>query len=320
MRRLILALTLLATTAAFAETDTIRRGFNVAPGGTLRLEAGTGNVKIVSGGNGVAVEIVRKARGRRALAQMRDHKIDVHQDGNDVIIDGDLDDRDWGFHWWSDDEYEVQWNVRVPSRYNVDVRTSGGSIDLADIGGTVEARTSGGSITTGRLGGSANLKTSGGGIRIGGASGELVAHTSGGSIEVGDTTASVDVRTSGGSIKIARTGGDVVAHTSGGSIRIEDAYGSVDATTSGGSIHARLSKQPTASSRLSTSGGGVTVLLAHGIGVELDARSSGGGVHTDLPITVNGTLDDNSVRGRIGAGGPKLVVRSSGGGITVRGM
>jgi len=44
---------------------------------------------------------------------------------------------------------------------------------------------------------------------------------------------------------------------------------------------------------LSTSGGGVTVELAPSIGVELDAHASGGGVHSDMPMTIQGTHDDD---------------------------
>lgn len=317
---LALAAALFMTNAAMAADDTIRKGFNVAEGGTLRLEADIGDITIVTGGNGVAIEVIRKARGRRGEERLREHKIDFRQSGNDVVINDDFDDDNWnGWLRWSDD-YDVQWNIRVPSRYNVEVKTSGGGIDLADIGGTVDARTSGGGIKTGKLSGDATLKTSGGSIRVGGASGELIAHTSGGSIEIGDTTGAVEAKTSGGSITLARVGGKVLARTSGGGIRVEDAMGSVDASTSGGSITARLSRQPQGDSRLATSGGSVTVNIAGGMNLELDARSSGGGVTSDLPILVQGSQDENALRGRIGNGGPKLVLRSSGGGIRVRGL
>lgn len=318
---LALAATLFVTTAAFAADDTIRKGFNVADGGTLRLDADIGDITIVSGGNGVAVEVIRKARGRKGEERLREHKIDFRQSGNDVIIDSDFDGDDNWTSWlrWSDD-YDVQWNIRIPSRYNLEVKTSGGGIDLADIGGTVDARTSGGGIKTGKLSGDSTLKTSGGSIRVGSATGELNAHTSGGSIEIGDTTGAVEAKTSGGSITLARVGGKVLARTSGGGIRVEDAMGSVDASTSGGSITARLSRQPQGDSRLSTSGGSVVVNIAGGMNLELDARSSGGGVTSDVPITVQGSQDDNALRGRIGSGGPKLVLRSSGGGIRVRGL
>jgi hypothetical protein len=326
MRRLQILPLALVTVLSLAATplaadDTIRKGFNVGDGGTLRLDASIGDVTIVTGGKGVAVEIIRKAHGRRGEERLREHKIELEQNGNDVVIDGDNDDDSRWHSWFSfSDDYEVQWNIRVPSHYNVDVRTSGGSIDLGDIGGTADARTSGGGIKAGKLAGKSNLKTSGGSIRIAGATSEVVAHTSGGGIEVGDTTGDIEVKTSGGSITLARVGGSVLARTSGGGIRVEDAMGAVDASTSGGSISARMSRQPRGDSRLSTSGGSVTVSIAGGVGVELDAQASGGGVTSDLPVTVQGTQDDDSLRGRIGSGGPKLVLRSSGGGIRVKGL
>jgi hypothetical protein len=318
MRRLIpLALILCFATSAFAAENVIRRGFKVSEGGTLRLNAEVGSIKIVTGGTGVGLEITREADGRRGEERLAEHKIAFRQEGNDVIIEDDLPGRDkWRWTWNND--YEVQWNIRIPARYNVDIHTSGGSIELADIGGTVDADTSGGSISTGRLGGDAKLNTSGGSIRIGGANGTVEASTSGGSIEIGETTGRVDARSSGGSIKIARSGGEVIAKTSGGGIRIEGAAGRVDADTSGGSIYASLTRQPTADSSLTTSGGNVTIVLSPGIGADLDAKASGGSVSSDVAITVQGTMDDDELRGKINGGGPKLVVRASGGGVRVR--
>ena len=316
MRRLfVFALALVIAGSTQAAEDVIKRGFTVAKGGTLRLDGAIGNIKIVTGGTGVAVEITRKAHGRNAAQIMRDHKITLEQRGNDVVIDSDYHDR---WHWFSFDDYDLQWNIRVPDRYNLDVATSGGWIEVDDIDGTVLARTSGGSIRTGKLGGESTLKTSGGSITVAGGSGRIEAHTSGGSISIGETTGPVEAKTSGGSITLARVEGDVLARTSGGGIKIEDAMGSVDASTSGGSITAQLSRQPKGDSRMSTSGGGVTVTLAPAIAVDLDARASGGGVHTDVPITIMGTQDDDAIQGEINGGGPKLVLRTSGGGIRVK--
>ena len=319
MRRLItLALVLCLATTAFAADDVLRKGFNVSEGGTLRLDADLGRIKVVSGGSGVAVEITRSAEGGRAAEFLAAHEISFRQEGNDVIIEDELANR---FHRWTrNDRYDVQWNIRVPARYNLDLGTSGGGIELADIGGTVDARTSGGSITTGQLGGNALLKTSGGSIRIEGANGTVDARTSGGSIEIGETTGRVEARTSGGSIRLARSGGDVIAKTSGGGVRIEGAAGSVDASTSGGSIYAALTRQPAGESSLTTSGGGVTVVLSGGVGVELDARTTGGSVVSEIPISVQGKIDNDELRGTVNGGGPRLNVRASGGGIRIRGQ
>ena len=99
---------------------------------------------------------------------------------------------------------------------------------------------------------------------------------------------------------------------------IEEAQGTVDAQTSGGSIRARLANQPRADSRLSTSGGGITISIAPNVSVDLDARTSGGDVDTDVPVTLLGRQSESSLEGKINGGGPKLVLRSSGGSIKLR--
>jgi DUF4097 and DUF4098 domain-containing protein YvlB len=92
----------------------------------------------------------------------------------------------------------------------------------------------------------------------------------------------------------------------------------VDAQTSGGSIRARLAQQPHNDSRLSTSGGSITVAIAPSVAVDLDAHTSGGGVDTDIPVTLLGRQSESSMEGKINGGGPKLVLRSSGGGIRIQ--
>ncbi|HVR39127.1 MAG TPA: DUF4097 family beta strand repeat-containing protein [Thermoanaerobaculia bacterium] len=324
MRRLVSITTLLLLAAVAAQAsvdDVIRKGFNVNAGGRLTLDASFGDVKVVTGGNGVAIEIVRRARTAdksEAAEIFKDHEITFDQNGNDVFIKSRYDHPNRWFHW--NDSLSVQWNIRVPKNYSVDLRTSGGDVHLTDVSGEVEVRTSGGDIDAGRITGPADLRTSGGDIDVMSASGNVNAHTSGGDIKVGDTTGSVEVKTSGGSIELARVSGDVNARTSGGGIRIEEARGRVDASTSGGSITARFAQQPAGDSRLSTSGGSVTVFLAANVGADLDAHSSGGGVRSDLPITIVGSQERDSLEGKINGGGPRLVLRTSGGGISVQRM
>lgn len=325
MRRLVVPTLSLVFALGLTADDVIRKGFTVADGGTLQLDGGIGNIRIVTGGTGVAIEVTRVAEGKRAERRLAEHKITFEQRGNDVHINSDYDGngrdrRRWSVFGDHDDDYEVQWNIRVPDRYNVDVFTAGGKIEVDDIQGTVHAKTSGGNIKTGQLGGASKLNTSGGSIAVAGASGPVDANTSGGNITIGDTNGSVEADTSGGSITLARITGEVRAHSSGGSIRIADALGTVDASTSGGSITARISQQPRGDSELSTSGGGVTVTLAPAVRVDLDARASGGGVRSDIPVTVQGTQGEDSLRGKVNGGGPKLVLRTSGGGIRVKGL
>ena len=51
---------------------------------------------------------------------------------------------------------------------------------------------------------------------------------------------------------------------------------------------------------------------------DLDAETSGGGVTCDLPVTVQGKMEHDHLKGQVNGGGPLVVLRSSGGGIHVR--
>lgn len=65
-----------------------------------------------------------------------------------------------------------------------------------------------------------------------------------------------------------------------------------------------------------TSGGGITVYLADGIGVDLDASSSGGRVDSDFAVDAE-TKTKSTLVGRINGGGPQLHLRNSGGGVQI---
>jgi hypothetical protein len=291
----LVALMVAAATQA-AVHDTVRRTFNVAEGGTLTLETDLGDVLITGGGGtGVTVEIARDAKANDVF---RDHELTFDQKGNDVSIRSRYSSRDFGWFRWTS-PLALRYTIRVPARYNLNVRTSGGEVEVRDIGGTVDCRTSGGDLRFGRI------------------DGAVVARSSGGSVEI-DSATSIDVKTSGGSIDIRHATGDILAKTSGGGIEIGGAGGAIDAVTSGGSIEAVFDRQPRTESRLSTSGGGVTVTIARSVAFNLDAHTSGGGISSDVPVTVSGTQNEESLVGKINGGGPRLVVRTSGGGIRMK--
>lgn len=309
----ILTLAIIGTANAASTEGTIRKGFNVAEGGTLKLDADVGDIKIVSGGSGVAVEIVRSARD---AAELQRNEITFDQQGNDVIIHSRYEQAHRWFSNWNN-ELRIRYNIRVPARYNVDLSTSGGDIDVSNLGGEAKVHTSGGDIKLASISGAVDAHTSGGDIHVDSTNGPTLLRTSGGDIEVGRANGRVDAKTSGGSIDIDYAASTVSARSSGGSIRIKDALDAVDASTSGGSIHARISRQPRGDTRLTTSGGDVVVEVPANIGAWLDAHVSGGEIDSDVPVTVQGKRDDESLVGTIGGGGPNLVLRSSGGGIRI---
>ena len=62
----------------------------------------------------------------------------------------------------------------------------------------------------------------------------------------------------------------------------------------------------------------MTVELASDLRFDVDAKTSGGQVRTDLPLSVRGTVSKTKVQGELNGGGPKLVLRTSGGSIRIK--
>ena len=292
-RTLSIGLLFVAAAAQAAVESPIQRKFNVAPGGTLYLETDVGDVRINTGSGGVNVDIKRRARTDEI---MQDFDVTFEQSGNDVTVRAKYDRPSSKWFNWSND-LDADFVITVPATYNLQIKTSGGDLRIANLTGQVRARTSGGSIDLGNIDGTVDARTSGGDVSLAGASGRA------------------DLRTSGGSIEVGRVTGDLSAHTSGGGIKIDEAGGAIDAVTSGGSIRARLAQQPRGDSRLSTSGGSIYLSVPANAAVDLDARTSGGDVETDVPVTVLGMKSDSTLQGKINGGGPRLTLRSSGGGI-----
>jgi hypothetical protein len=318
---ILTALLAIAAVASAHTNSNIDRTFTVADGGRLVIDADRGDVEITPGASGrVEIHLIRVIRsGSKSESEeiLKRFEVQFSQEQTAVSVklryhDGALN----FFHWM--DVADVRFVVRVPRRFNLDVHTSGGAIDVGELQGTVKGRTSGGAIKLGQIDGTVDIDTSGGAIDVAGATSRLTAHTSGGGIRIGSAGADVEARSSGGSIAINHAVGSVLARTSGGGIQIEGAGGPIDATTSGGSVSVRLTSQPRGETRLTTSGGGISLALAADASAEVDAHASGGDIDSEIALTVSGSQERSSLRGSINRGGPRLLLRTSGGDIRLK--
>jgi DUF4097 and DUF4098 domain-containing protein YvlB len=307
------ALLLAAASNSYAATAPLHRTFKVADGGSLKVDADFGSIRVMPGASGsVTVDIKRVGNED----ELKAYAVTFDQQANTVTIKSDYSRPSHWFNWSS--SLDVEYTVTVPSRFNVDLVTSGGDIKVGDLQGTASVKTSGGELDLGRISGNVIARTSGGDATIAAAGGMLDVKTSGGSISIGNAAQNVEARTSGGSIEVKHSSGDLNLHTSGGSISVDEALGSVQAVTSGGSINARLARQPRSDSRFSTSGGSVTVAFAPSVAVDIDAKTSGGDVDSSIPLTVLGTQSEGALAGKINGGGPLVTLRASGGDIRLK--
>ena len=285
--------------------DRVTKAFQVASGGTLTLESDIGSVTIEgTNTDSVEIEILRQVKTnkqKKAEEILEDFDIQFTQIGNDISIEAKYKKRGpRGFWNRMGNILRVKFIITVPSEYNVDLNTKGGSISVQGLRGEVLSKTSGGSLKFDNI------------------EGDITGKTSGGSISIGKVTGSSNINTSGGSIHIALADGPVDAHTSGGSITVDEVMGTIKAHTSGGSVNAHISKQPDSNCRLTTSGGSITVHLSADLGLDVNAKTNGGRVNTDFPVAISGEVSKRSMQAQMNGGGPELYLRTSGGSIYLK--
>ena len=279
--------------------------------GAIRIET--------SNDSKVRIEVLRELkRGSRKEAEeiFQAHTIEMSQAGETVQVtaqnkkNGGLFGRD-PFR-----NLRVEYNISIPEKFNLNLRTAGGEIEIPDLEGDVQARTAGGHINIGKVDGGIMANTSGGSVTVAGGSQYARLRTSGGHIRIGNLAGSLEANTSGGSITVGEVKGAIQAETSGGHIEIEGAGGGIVARTSGGSISAHMASQPSSDCMLRTSGGHVRLTVADELALNIKASTSGGRIETDFPGDMNkqGTRLAAQIRG----GGPEVALHTSGGNVEIR--
>ena len=256
-----------------------------------------------------ATEIRIQARARGLGASSVHFSVDTR--GRDVTLTGSHE------AWidWMTVGPTVSVRAWVPRECAVEVRTSGGGIEIGDIGGGVVAHTSGGSIRVEGVDGRVELATSEGAIVSEAVRGAVSAATSGGRIALAGVAGDVRATASDGRIHLTAVDGDVEARTVGGAIEIDGVSGAVHAKTSGGSIRTRFLRVP--SGRVETSGGAIEVAFPASAGAHLDAAADGGRVHVEHGVRSLAIADSGRVVGAVNGGGPTCAAHH-GGDINVR--
>ncbi|MFT6407275.1 MAG: DUF4097 and DUF4098 domain-containing protein YvlB [Arenicella sp.] len=239
-----------SVTFLYAKPELIERSFDVEQGGTFLIDTDLGSIEVASHNrNMVEVRVEKKGKNPENF------EVSFSQQGNDIKVVGDRK----GISFWGGSG--AHFVVKIPRNFNVDLKTSGGSIELSSLNGKVDAYTSGGSIRLGQIRGDVDVKTSGGSIRVDEVAGTINAHTSGGRISarisqqpIGDSR----LTTSGGSVSaylLPSIAVDLTASTSGGRVTSDfEVNGSFKKTRIVGQINGGGPKLT-----LKTSGGSVKV-------------------------------------------------------------
>lgn len=194
---------------------------------------------------------------------------------------------------------KMKFQIKLPRKFNNDLKTAGGDIFIENLQGKQLIKTSGGDVKGRNLDGYFNAGTSGGDFKLENLSGKIKISTSGGDINLKNFKGEVDASTSGGNIRLAGTDGKILAHTSGGNIQLDYSGENkgIEVSTSGGNIGLLLPADFNASANLSTSGGDI----------DTDFRGNNA-------VRISSTRFEADLNN----GGNPLVVKTSGGEIDIK--
>jgi len=190
------------------------RRFSISPGNDLRIKVSGGDVAITSWNRD---EVYIKVLGN----DNAEEKLDFIFNNSDSYVELETKSKRSFFNWFSNISLRIE--VKVPEKFNADIHTSGGDINLAKVEGTIEMHTSGGDVVCSDFLGSLDVSTSGGDINLNGGNTSIVAHTSGGDItlDYSGVNKGIDVSTSGGDVTIMLPhdfNADMELSTSGGDV------------------------------------------------------------------------------------------------------
>ncbi len=316
---LTLALFAVAAMTARAEVDVITKTFPIKAGGKLTVDVDRGSIHITtSDSDKVDVKITRELKLVSA-AEAKDvfakHKISLTSTNNEVIIDAPNPQKGFSFNN-PFSRLRVDYVIAIPAKFDINVKTAGGNIEVGDLQGQAVVSTAGGDLKFNVIKGPLKARTSGGNITLSKSEGDADVSTSGGHLRLGEIEGNLVANTSGGNITLEKAKGTVKASTSGGDIRVKEAYGTITATTSGGNVFAQLNAQPKAACSLKTSGGNVEVKLDANLALDLSASTGGGRVSSDFPGIFN--KEKTKLTAQMNGGGTDLVLKTSGGDVTIK--
>src|SRR5437016_6611819 len=185
-----------ASLIAQADQDIITKSFPVKAGGKLIMNVDRGSVHITtSDSDKVDVKITRelkRASAAEAKKVFEQHKIELSSTDNEVKIEAQNPQKHFGFNS-PFNRLQVDYTIAIPAKFDIDVKTAGGNIEVAD------------------LDGKAVVQTSGGNLNLGAIKGALKAHTSGGHITLIRSEGDADVNSSGGDLRLGEIDGNLVA-------------------------------------------------------------------------------------------------------------
>lgn len=144
--------------------------------------------------------------------------------------------------------------------------------------------------------------------------------TSDGRIEANDLSGDLRLRSGDGRITGRNLSGSLNAETSDGRIEIDGRFDLLHVRTGDGhvSVRANYGSKMGGDWSIWTGDGGVELELPLDLAADLDVHTGDGHIDSDLPVEVQGSMEPDSLRGKMNGGGPRLEVHTGDGSVRLR--
>ncbi len=147
--------------------------------------------------------------------------------------------------------------------------------------------------------------------------GKVDLHTGDGKIELSNFKGDMELKSGDGSETLDGVEGMLRANTGDGHIQVNGKFQGLDLKTGDGRIEVQAASGSAVSQgwRLETGDGSVRLQIPSDLAANVDLHTSDGHIDLDLPVTTQGKLNVNEVRGTINGGGNLITIRTGDGSI-----
>lgn len=262
--------------------------FTVTGTPDLRLTTFDGAIEIRSGdAKYILVEIEKRGPTKEAIDEL---KVETKQDGDRIEVEVKKPAHEVVFFGVGRMSPTAKLIVTMPRDGNVLAKSGDGSIRIEHVHGRLELKTGDGSIRATDIAGQLTLATGDGSVTLEDVAGDLDVDTGDGSVSVGGKLASVKLHTGDGSITFRASPGTAMK----------------------------------ADWSLTTGDGGVALYLPSDFSAELDAHTGDGSIRNELGLKAEAEddrdrdRDRRTLKGKLGAGGKTLRIRTGDGSIRLK--
>lgn len=147
--------------------------------------------------------------------------------------------------------------------------------------------------------------------------GDVNLRTGDGKIEVAGLKGQMDLHSGDGGENLDNVEGKLHATTGDGHIRAAGRFDELELKTGDGHVEVRAQSgsKLAANWRIETGDGSASVDLPSDLQADLDFHTNDGRIDLDMPVTAEGQMRENEIRGKLNGGGNRITVRTGDGSI-----